>query len=133
MDSADFSQKAKQKAAISRLLQKLRPGLNTSLPLVNEQGLKDQSFEIAVMEVIKESGGLYTVLEMGKSITIGRTLALRGVISAEAMEHLEAQGRAISAETAMARDGFNDGSVPKDDSPFTDMEGLSAVPFVPET
>lgn len=136
-DSADFSQKATQKKTVLALLRKLRPGLSTSIPLKNSHGVRDASFEIAVMEVLKESGGEYAVLEMGDSITVSRTLSFAGKISPEAMEHLETQGRLISAEAAMHRTGFDNLSIPKDDSPFDGpldgADGLTALPFVPDT
>lgn len=90
----------KYKSELRARLAKLPPAHFLSIPIAGE--VEDQAaFALAVNQLCVESGGKFRYMSMGSSISIGRTIAFRAAMTADALAHLESKGLAISAEQAL--------------------------------
>lgn len=93
----DSLQVHRYKKTILDGLKRLPPANFMSIPV---EGADVEALSLAVNQIVAESGGKWMYTSMGASISIGRKLAFKGAMSAEALQHLEEKGLAVSAETA---------------------------------
>lgn len=87
----------KYKKIILDGLQRLPPANFLSIPV---KGQNQEALSLAVNQVVAESNGKWMYSSMGPTISIGRKLAFKAAMSAEALQHLEEKGLAVSSEAA---------------------------------